>query len=66
MYREIPREVMKEPRLELKGVSMCLPGGMSVLGRGNSKGKGWEVWMSLACAPRFRYSWIQESEGKTG
>lgn len=40
--------------------------GESVLGEGNSKGKGWEVGMSLAYALRFPYCWSGESEGKSG
>lgn len=42
---------------------MCLSGGESVLGRGNTKAKGWE--MSLAHTLRFPYFWSQESEGKS-
>lgn len=68
MYREIPGKVLKEQRPELQGASLCVWGwgvGMGVLGKGNSKGKGWEVGMSLACALRFPYSWSPgESEGK--
>ena len=41
-------------------------GGKSVLDRENSKGKSWEVGMSLACSLRFPCCWSPESEEKSG